>query len=118
MASFFSRIGSLFSGGGAGEGRENEQAVKSIVHEDCIIFAEPVKEGAQYRLQGRIEKEVNDETLTRTFIRADLFSSQDEAIEWLAVFRRREEPHGLRLPRLADASGAPEGATRLGISVG
>ena len=89
MASFFSRIGLLFSGGGGGEGRENEQAVKSIVHEDCIIFAEPVKEGAQYRLQGRIEKEVNDETLTRTFIRADLFSSQDEAIEW--TFRKGKQ---------------------------
>ncbi|AMM83978.1 HlyU family transcriptional regulator [Martelella sp. AD-3] len=81
MASFFSKLGSLFSGG-AGGGQENEQAVKSIVHEDCIIFAEPVKEGAQYRLQGRIEKEVGEETLVRTFIRADLFASQDEAIEW------------------------------------
>ncbi|WP_174800638.1 HlyU family transcriptional regulator [Martelella limonii] len=85
MASFFSRIGSMFSGGG-NAGKENEQAVKSIVHDECIIFAEPAKEGSQYRLQGRIEKDVNDETLTRTFIRADLFSSQDEAIEW--TFRK------------------------------
>ena len=82
MASFFSKIGSLFSGGGNAAGQENEQAVQSIVHEDCIIFAEPVKEGTQYRLQGRIEKDVDGETMTRTFIRADLFASQDEAIEW------------------------------------
>lgn len=82
MASFFSKLGSLFSGGAGEAGQENEQAVKSVVHEDCIIFAEPTKEGSQYRLQGRIEKEVGDETFVRTFIRADLFASQDEAIEW------------------------------------
>lgn len=82
MASFFSRLGSLFSGGANEKGHENEQAVQSTVHKECIIFAEPVKEGTQYRLQGRIEKEVDGETLTRTFIRADLFASQDEAIEW------------------------------------
>ncbi|TPW33535.1 transcriptional activator HlyU [Martelella alba] len=82
MASFFSKLGSMFSGGASSGGKENDQAVQSIVHEDCIIFAEPVREGTQYRLKGRIEKEVGDETLVRTFIRADLFASQDEAIEW------------------------------------
>ena len=37
---------------------------------------------AQYRLAGRIEKQVGDETLVRTFIRADVFSSADEAQEF------------------------------------
>lgn len=48
---------------------------------DCTIYAEPQKEGGQYRLAGRIEKTVGDELLVRNFIRADMFSSSDDAIE-------------------------------------
>jgi hypothetical protein len=81
MASFLSKIFSAFSG--SASGTEPAQAVSSepVLHGDCRIYAEPQREGSQLRLAGRIEKEVNGETLIRTFIRADLFTSKDDAIE-------------------------------------
>jgi len=82
MASFLSNILSVFSGGGkssseAAAGPSGEPQL----YGDCTIYAEPQKEGGQYRLAGRIEKKVGEDVLVRKFIRADLFSSSDDAIE-------------------------------------
>lgn len=73
MSSFFKK----WLGGGS-----QEQAPK--VHEpeaykDCTITPTPMKEGAQWRLAGSIVKVVDGETYERTFIRADLFASEEEA---------------------------------------
>ncbi|ANL46500.1 transcriptional activator HlyU-like protein [Rhizobium phaseoli] len=80
MASFLSNLFSMFSGG-----KPTSEAVgpasEPQLYGDCTIYAEPRKEGSQYRLAGRIEKKVGDEVLVRNFIRADLFSSSDDAIE-------------------------------------
>ncbi len=74
MASFLSNILSVFSGGGkssteAAAGPSGEPQL----YGDCTIYAEPQKEGGQYRLAGRIEKKVGEDVLVRKFIRADLF---------------------------------------------
>jgi hypothetical protein len=83
MASIFSSIFSMFSGGGAKQPGAAPSAVVSDPqpYADCTIYAAPQKEGGQYRLAGRIEKIVGDEVLVRNFIRADMFSSTDDAIE-------------------------------------
>jgi hypothetical protein len=83
MASIFSSIFSMFSGGGAKQPSAAPSAVASDPqpYADCTIYAAPQKEGGQYRLAGRIEKIVGDEVLVRNFIRADMFSSTDDAIE-------------------------------------
>ena len=82
MASFLSNILSVFSGSGkssseAAAGPSGEPQL----YGDCTIYAEPQKEGGQYRLAGRIEKTSGEEILVRTFIRADMFSSLDDANE-------------------------------------
>jgi hypothetical protein len=80
MASIFSSILSMFSGAkpaGAAAG----PAVEPQLYGDCAIYAEPQREGGQYRLAGRIEKTVGEDVLVRNFIRADMFSSSDDAIE-------------------------------------
>lgn len=78
--SILSNIISLFSGGA----RSEAAPVASVVsqsHGDCTIFATPVKEGSQYRLAGQIEKQSGGETLVRNFLRADVFTSLDDANE-------------------------------------
>lgn len=81
MASFISNILSMFSGGGKPASEAAGPSAEPQLYGDCTIYAEPRKEGGQYRLAGRIEKKVGDEVLVRNFIRADLFSSSDDAIE-------------------------------------
>ncbi|WP_018900129.1 HlyU family transcriptional regulator [Rhizobium sp. 2MFCol3.1] len=82
MASIFSSIFSMFSGGAKQPGAASSSAASDPQpYADCTIYAEPMKEGGQYRLAGRIEKTVGDEVLVRNFIRADMFSSTDDAIE-------------------------------------
>lgn len=80
MASFFSSLLSAFSGKD-----KSAQAAKSaepVPYKDCLIYPAPMAEGGQYRLAGRIEKEVGGETLVRHIIRADMFSSMDEAVNF------------------------------------
>jgi len=92
MASFLSNILSMFSGGGASNadaGKTSAAPPASQSYNDCQIFAVPQREGSQFRLAGRIEKQVNGETLVRTFIRADVFSSVDDAIE--TTFRKAQQ---------------------------
>jgi len=85
MASFLSGILSIFSGKSAGEASA-APAAEPRTHGDCVIFATPIREGNQLRLAGRIEKEVGGEVLVRHFIRADVFTSMDEALD--CTFRK------------------------------
>lgn len=81
MASFFSK---LFSGFGSSDKPAESKKVETAEahpYKDCLIYATPMKEGSQYRLAGRIEKKVGDETLTHEFVRADVFASVDDAVE-------------------------------------
>ena len=58
-------------------------------HAGCTIYATPQREGNQFRLMGRIEKDVNGEILVRNFIRADVFTSSDDAVE--STFRKAQQ---------------------------
>jgi hypothetical protein len=100
MASFLSSILSMFSGGTSKGDADKAPAAPaaSQSYNDCQIFAVPQREGSQFRLAGRIEKQVNGETLVRTFIRADVFSSVDDAVE--TTFRKAQQiidQHGTSL---------------------
>lgn len=73
-------------GGGSGE---TASAAEPETYNGFRIFAEPVKEGGQYRLCGRIEKEVDGELKTHSFIRADTFGAEEQAVE-MAVFKAKQ----------------------------
>ncbi|MGK9055213.1 HlyU family transcriptional regulator [Neorhizobium sp. CSC1952] len=81
MASFLSNILSIFSGGGK-TAEPSGTAAEPVEHGGCLIHATPIREGSQFRLAGRIEKDVNGEVLERTFVRADVFTSMDDAVEY------------------------------------
>lgn len=83
--SILSSILSVFTGGSKSSAPV-APAAEPQAHQDCLIYAEPIREGSQYRLAGRIEKQVDGETLQRLFIRADVFTSLDDALE--CTFRK------------------------------
>ena len=93
MASFFSNILSIFTGGTSQAGTEKSAgpavSAEPQMHGGCTIHATPQREGNQFRLMGRIEKDVNGEILVRNFIRADVFTSSDDAVE--STFRKAQQ---------------------------
>jgi hypothetical protein len=98
MAGFLSK---LFGFGGGGDstgssGGGSKDRMERIG--DYAVYATPVKEGGQWRLSGRIEHDAPEGLMVRRFIRADLFSSQDDAIE--TTFRKAKQiidQHGVGL---------------------
>ncbi|MGV8937141.1 MAG: HlyU family transcriptional regulator [Allorhizobium sp.] len=88
MASFISKILSAFSGT-PGQTPSAALSAEPQIHAGCTIYAEPMREGGQYRLAGRIEQLVGDDLLTRNFIRADVFTSTDDALE--CTFRKARQ---------------------------
>lgn len=76
------------SGGSNGSGSTGGKERMERIGE-YAVYATPMKEGAQWRLAGRIEAESANGPLVRRFIRADLFSSQDDAIE--TTFRKAKQ---------------------------
>lgn len=86
MASFFSRLFGRNSGDPTPPAKVQEE---SEAYNDLLLVATPIKEGSQYRLSGRIEKHDGDRLLSRRFIRADLFTSQDDTVA--AAFRKARQ---------------------------
>lgn len=82
MASFFSKLFSAFGASPSDTAPKKAEASEGHPYKDCVIIATPVKEGGQYRLAGRIEKVVGDETLVKEFVRADMFSSLEDAVDF------------------------------------
>ena len=69
-------LSKLFGGGGG-----KSAAAEPVAHEGFRIYPEPQNEGGQYRLQARIEKDVGGELRSHHLIRADVFTSADDAAE-------------------------------------
>jgi hypothetical protein len=63
----------------AGAGAQSTSTVEPIEHEGFLIYPEPQREGSQYRLAGRICKQVEGELKTHLFIRSDIISDKEEA---------------------------------------
>ena len=79
MASFLSKIFGAF--GRSGSGKPSAPSGKTETYGDCLIHARPIREGNQYRLAGSIEKTENGAVKVRTFIRADVFASEEDALD-------------------------------------
>ena len=56
-------------------------AAESVLHKDCRIIPQPVRDGGSYRIAARIEKDFRAETRVHSLIRADTRISLDEANE-------------------------------------
>jgi hypothetical protein len=81
--SFFKK---LFGGGGAAAA---PKSVKSAEHKGFTIEARPYKEGGQFQLAGVISKEIDGVRKEHSYVRADRFTSIDEAAE-IALVKGRQ----------------------------
>ena len=86
MAGFLSRLFGLGGGKDAAPagGKQHMQRIG-----EYVVYAAPIKEGGQWRLAGRIESDAAEGVMVRKFIRADLFSSEDDAVE--TTFRKAKQ---------------------------
>ena len=76
MAGFLSK---LFGGGGSSDGGAVGDPVD---HKGYQIIAAPKQEGSQWLTAGTISKEVDGETKSHEFIRADRHGDRDSAAEF------------------------------------
>lgn len=69
----------LFGGGGGDAAPAGKAPTQE--HKGFVIHAEPFAEGGQHQVAGRITKETDGTTREHRFIRADRFSSRDDATD-------------------------------------
>ncbi|PMH43800.1 transcriptional regulator [Vibrio sp. 10N.286.49.B3] len=65
-------------------GKKDEKAVTEITpveYKGCLIYQDSLPEGGQYRIAGRITKEIDGELKEHRFIRSDVISAKDDANE-------------------------------------
>ena len=57
-----------------------EEKTAPVVHEGYEIIACPQAEGGQFRLCGKISKEIDGALKEHSLVRADMFSNEEEAV--------------------------------------
>jgi hypothetical protein len=67
--------------GGGSETSSGTKPVKSLEYKDYLIEATPFKQDGQYQLAGKISKTVDGIRKEHSFVRADKFSSAEDAAE-------------------------------------
>lgn len=73
--SFFKKL----FGGGSGDAKTGTS--EAVVYKEYSIVSAPMAEGGQHRLCAIVTKEIDGEMREHRLIRADLFTSADEASE-------------------------------------
>jgi hypothetical protein len=76
---------SLFGGGSASKA----VAARTEDYNGFVIAPTPYPEGGQYQLAGTITKQVGGEVKVHKFVRADRFSSAEDAVEFTLVKARQ-----------------------------
>ncbi|MCY0095256.1 HlyU family transcriptional regulator [Hoeflea ulvae] len=76
MAGILDSIRTLF--GGSSASNPPQAANDPEVYKDFLIFAEPIAEGGQWRLAGRIVKGEGEAAKEHKLVRADVFSNREE----------------------------------------
>ena len=79
-------FGRLF---GASATAQAAPTVEPVAYQGYLIYPKPKAEGSQFRLAGRITRQQGDETLSHTFIRADLLPSAQQAEELMVDKAKR-----------------------------
>lgn len=70
----------LFGGGGGGDAQA-PAAAKEIEYKGFAIKATPYKEGGQFQTCGVVSKDIDGVVKEHKFIRADRFSTLEDAVE-------------------------------------
>lgn len=86
MAGILDSVRRLFGGNPASA---PQAANEPEIYKDFLIFAEPIAEGGQWRIAGRIVKGEGENTREHRFIRADVYVNRDE-VEAAALRKARQ----------------------------
>ncbi|PWW04239.1 hypothetical protein DFR52_101933 [Hoeflea marina] len=91
MAGIFDSIRGLFGGSGRAAGGPSAPppASEPDLYKDCAIHAEPIAEGGQWRLAGRIVTGEGEDRKEYRFVRADVFTSKPD-VEAAAIRKARQ----------------------------
>lgn len=74
-------LSKIFGGGGAGGAAPKGAAANAEEYNGFRIIPEPQKEGGQFRIAARIEKDVDGATKVHHLIRADTMAGFDQAVQ-------------------------------------
>jgi hypothetical protein len=92
----FSFLKSFF--GGRGQEAESASGIQQAEHKGFIIEARPYKESGQYQVAGVIRRDVDGVVKEHKFIRADRFTTIEDAANFsLAKGRQIVDEQGERL---------------------
>jgi hypothetical protein len=81
---------SLFGGSRAGSQAASEpRTIKQVEHKGFLIEAQPYPEAGQYQACGVISKEIGGERKQHRFVRADRFSTPDDAADFTIMKGRQ-----------------------------
>lgn len=73
----------LFSRLFGGKETTKKEHVEPVEYKGFLIYQEALSEGGQYRIAGRITKEIDGEVKTHRFIRSDVLASESDANEFM-----------------------------------
>jgi len=80
---------SLFGGGSSADASKPAAVARTVEHNGFRIAAEPYPEGGQFQLAGTISKEIGGELKQHRYIRADRFSTMEDATD-AAIMKGRQ----------------------------
>ncbi|MCA0043013.1 HlyU family transcriptional regulator [Celeribacter litoreus] len=69
----------LFGGGSAAKPAANSDVKPELYGADYLIYPDPIKEASGYRVAAKIEKDFDGVTREHHMIRADTFTSEEDA---------------------------------------
>lgn len=61
-------------------GKSAPKGPEPVLHKDCRILPQPIKEASGYRVAARIEKDFGGETKVHQLVRADTNTSLEDAV--------------------------------------
>ena len=114
MAGIMDSIRNMFGGGATS--KPPQAANEPDSYKDYLIYAEPMSEGGQWRLAGRIVKGEGDAAREHKFIRADIFASREE-VEAMTLRKARQiiDEHGTASSKFLLGPGISEDSACSGL---
>ncbi len=90
MVGMFDKISKFMRGlGASGEGEASGQAAEPVAYKDFLIHPAPRREGSHWHIAGSIVSEADPQGPAHEFIRADTFTSLDEAVHFTVIKARQ-----------------------------
>ena len=86
----FDKISKFMRGlGASGEDEETAHAAEPVAYKDFLIRPAPRREGGHWHIAGTIVSEADPQGQAHEFIRADTFTSLDEAVHYTVIKGRQ-----------------------------